>query len=266
MYADFRSPLDGRQLIAQEKSQAKWEISATQTKYAIDEVEKAKFHLYHDADAGEPSDAKPGLPNKAQRRLRYTNIDNQTGNNPEIIWADTRNDDYYGIQRRCPPRQTLGGKFAGMFPSAFLQSVGNTERGGICTGRRHIECPFCTALFRWYSPVPNNGCNSLVFVDPLDGTFCGIVVPGCPIEIIQEVNAPNGTHFSGGLFQIFKLCFVVLDEIGRVCIEVVVVRTAIFLLTRDNMLAVLVAEILIKSFGAVGGVRVGELSGWLEVG
>lgn len=40
MYADFRSPLDGRQLIAQEKSQAKWEISATQTKYAIDEVEK----------------------------------------------------------------------------------------------------------------------------------------------------------------------------------------------------------------------------------
>ena len=43
-------------------------------------------------------------------------------------------------------------------------------------------------------------------------------------------------------------------------------RTAIFLLTRDNMLAVLVAEILIKSFGAVGGVRVGELSGWLEVG
>jgi len=40
-------------------------------------VEKAKFHLYHDADAGEPSDAKPGLPNKAQRRLRYTNIDNQ---------------------------------------------------------------------------------------------------------------------------------------------------------------------------------------------
>ncbi len=41
MYADFRSPLDGRQLIAQEKSQAKWEISATQTKYAIDEVEKS---------------------------------------------------------------------------------------------------------------------------------------------------------------------------------------------------------------------------------
>lgn len=46
--------------------------------------------------------------------MRYTNIDNQTGNNPEIIWADTRNDDYYGIQRRCPPRPTLGGKFAGI--------------------------------------------------------------------------------------------------------------------------------------------------------
>ena len=32
------------------------------------------------------------------------------------------------------------------------------------------------------------------------------------------------------------------------------------------MFAVLVAEILIKPFGAVGGIRVGKLSGWLEVG
>ena len=31
------------------------------------------------------------------------------------------------------------------------------------------------------------------------------------------------------------------------------------------MFAVLVAEILIKPFGAVRGIRVGELSGWLEV-
>ncbi len=42
-------------------------------------------------------------------------------------------------------------------------------------------------------------------------------------------------------------------------------RTAVFLLTGDNMFAVLVAEILIKVVCAVGGVRVGELSGWLEL-
>ena len=90
MYADFRSPLDGRQLIAQEKSQAKWEISATQTKYAIDEVEKAKFQsLITMRMPVNQVMLNRDFPIKHNERLRYTNIDNQTGNNPEIIGTDT---------------------------------------------------------------------------------------------------------------------------------------------------------------------------------
>lgn len=107
MYADFKSSIDGRPLVAQTFDLNKWQKCADVTAEAIKEVEKAGFHLYSDADAGDPSDAKPGLPNKAQRRLRYTIID-FTGGNPEAIWCDTRDDGYYGIQRRTAPRQTAG--------------------------------------------------------------------------------------------------------------------------------------------------------------
>lgn len=106
MYKDFKSPVDGRPLIAQEYSQEKWQKSADESFYAIQELKKAGFHLYGDMEAGEPSDDKPGLPNKEQRRLRYSTLD--FNNNPEIIWADTRSDDYYGIQRRTAPRQNKG--------------------------------------------------------------------------------------------------------------------------------------------------------------
>lgn len=112
MYADFKSPLDGRPLISPDFSIEKWQKSVEVTENAIKEVEKAGFHLYSDAEAGLPSDDKPGLPNKVQRRLRYTIID--YNNNPEIIWADTRNDEYYGIQRRTGPRQTAGSKKGGI--------------------------------------------------------------------------------------------------------------------------------------------------------
>lgn len=106
MYADFKSPVDGRPLIAQEYSQDKWQKAADASLYAIQELEKAGFHLYGDAEAGTPSDDKPGLPNAVQRRLRYNILD--FNNNPEIIWCDTRKDEYYGIQRRTAPRQTKG--------------------------------------------------------------------------------------------------------------------------------------------------------------
>lgn len=107
MYANFKSPLDGRNLIDPEYKVSKWQKAADVTLEAIKELEKAGFHLYGDAEAGDPSDAKPGLPNKAQRRLRYTILD-FAGNNPEVIWADTRDDEYYGIQRRSYPRQSAG--------------------------------------------------------------------------------------------------------------------------------------------------------------
>lgn len=87
--------------------------SAAVTLNAIQEIEKAGFHLYGDVEAGEPTNAKPGLPSKAQRRLRYTILD-YAGNNPEVIWADTRDDERYGIQNRTTPRQNTGSAKTGM--------------------------------------------------------------------------------------------------------------------------------------------------------
>ncbi|MDM8208379.1 RagB/SusD family nutrient uptake outer membrane protein [Bacteroides gallinaceum] len=112
MYSSFVSPIDGRHLISQEYSVEKWQKAADASKYAIDELEKTGFHLYDDAAAGTPSDDKPGLPNPAQRRLRYTILD--FNNNPEVIWCDTRGDEYYGIQRRTIPRQNSGSFKAGI--------------------------------------------------------------------------------------------------------------------------------------------------------
>ena len=120
MYSNFKSLIDGRHLISQEYSVEKWERSAQETQNAIKEIEKAGFHLYDDDAAGEPSDAKPGLPNKAQRRLRYTVLD-YAGNNPEVIWADTRDEEYYGIQNRSAPRQK--GKGLSLVICPTLQSV-----------------------------------------------------------------------------------------------------------------------------------------------
>lgn len=125
MYANFKSRLDGRNLIAQEYSVEKWQQAADAAKNAIDELTKAGFDLYDDENAGEPSAEKPGLPNKAQRRLRYTAIDHKE--NPEIIWADTRDDDYYGIQRRTMPRQAKGSYKSDM-NCAICPSLQTVER------------------------------------------------------------------------------------------------------------------------------------------
>lgn len=106
MYSNFVSPVDGRHLISQEYSVEKWKKSAEVTKDAIDQMEKYGFRLYSDAEAGEPDAVKPSLPNKAQRRLRYDILD--YNNNPEVIWADPRQESTYSIQRRSVPRQNSG--------------------------------------------------------------------------------------------------------------------------------------------------------------
>lgn len=106
MYSDFKSTLDGRHLISQTYSTEKWETSAKMTKEVITTLESAGFRLFSDAEAGEPSSIKPALPNKAQRRLQYSLL--SYDNNPEVIWADTRSEDIYGIQARSVVRQNKG--------------------------------------------------------------------------------------------------------------------------------------------------------------
>lgn len=107
MYSDFKSPIDGRPLISKVRSTAKWERSAQVSLDAITELENAGFHLYDDAEADVPSTTKPSLSNKAQRRVRYCDID-YPNNLCEVIWSDTRAEDSYGIQRRSMIKQTEG--------------------------------------------------------------------------------------------------------------------------------------------------------------
>lgn len=106
-YSDFKSPVNGRPLISQTYSRDKWVKAADVSYAAITELDKAGFHLYDDAEAGIPNSAKPSISNKAERRLRYSVIDYSNGN-PEIIWADTRRENAYGLQRRSMPKQAKG--------------------------------------------------------------------------------------------------------------------------------------------------------------
>lgn len=107
-YADFKSPVDSRNLISQEYSEQKWEKAAKVAYDAIEEMKKANFRLYDDAAAGKPSSAKPGISNMAERKVRYSVIDTKNGDNPEVIWCDTRKEGNYGVQRRSMPRQKSG--------------------------------------------------------------------------------------------------------------------------------------------------------------
>lgn len=104
MYADFKSPLDGRNLIGQTFDIKKWETSAEISKKALEEVLKAGYKLYGDEQAGAPSYAKPALNNKAQRRVRYASLDNM--NNVETLLGETRKDDQYDMINRALPRWT----------------------------------------------------------------------------------------------------------------------------------------------------------------
>lgn len=107
-YADFKSPIDGRDLISQNVDIKKWEKAEQVTRDAIKYLESQGFRLY-DAegfnDSGDPSAQKPGPVNKAQRSVRYTFMDNVGGTNPEVIMVDTRKEGMYSIQNQSTPKQ-----------------------------------------------------------------------------------------------------------------------------------------------------------------
>lgn len=107
-FADFKSPLDGRNLVSQEVDIKKWEKAEQVTRDAIAYLEGQGFRLY-DApgfdDSGEPSAQKPGPVNKAQRSVVYTFMDNVGGVNPEVIMVDTRREGTYALQNQSTPKQ-----------------------------------------------------------------------------------------------------------------------------------------------------------------
>lgn len=106
MYADFKDS-EGNLLISKKREEAKWQKSVEVSRGILQELLDADFHLYDDEEAGAPDASKPSLTNKAQRRLRYSTMD-YPNNSCEVLWAYTRAESSYGIQRRSMPRQSKG--------------------------------------------------------------------------------------------------------------------------------------------------------------
>lgn len=108
-YADFKSPIDNRNLISQTPDIEKWKKAEQVTRDAISYLETQGFRLYNAPgfdDAGTPTAQKPGPVNKYQRAVRYTFMDNVGGTNPEVIMVDTRKEGTYEIQNQSTPKQT----------------------------------------------------------------------------------------------------------------------------------------------------------------
>ncbi len=107
-YAEFKSPLDGRNLVSQEVDIKKLEKAEKVTRDAIAYLEGQGFRLYDASgfnDSGEPSAQKPGPVDKYQRSVRYTFMDNVGGTNPEVIMVDTRREGMYALQNQSTPTQ-----------------------------------------------------------------------------------------------------------------------------------------------------------------
>jgi len=104
-FSDFKSPIDGRFLVSQNFEIEKWKTAERVTRAAIGDLETAGFRLYTAMDAGAPTQDKPGPVNSDQRAVRYTFMDNTTGENPEMIMVDTRKEGTYCIQNQSTPKQ-----------------------------------------------------------------------------------------------------------------------------------------------------------------
>lgn len=115
MYADFKSPIDGRQLISTTFNINKWEAARDAAWDAIVEAEKNGYTLYDAATVGAPSTTKPGFSSnndnkfsRTQRVLRYMTFD--IDNNKEGLFYETRPEPYngiYGLAGRSLPKHNV---------------------------------------------------------------------------------------------------------------------------------------------------------------
>jgi SusD family. len=102
-YSDFKNSA-GEHLISQEYKAEKWEKAAEVTLAAINEMENVGFRLYDTTDAGAAAATKPGMNDLHERAVRWAFIDND-GNNPEVIWGDTRQESAYMVSNQSTPYQ-----------------------------------------------------------------------------------------------------------------------------------------------------------------
>lgn len=84
-------------LMSQVASQKKWEDALEACEKAVQETEGAGYCLY----TGKASENRPFPADSTEYSLRMTFMDRE---NMEVVWADTRKEDYYGYQNNATPR------------------------------------------------------------------------------------------------------------------------------------------------------------------
>lgn len=122
-YSNFKNP-DGTLLMPITYDPQKWVVAKEALKYAINFAEEMGYGLYQveDYDAGNKEPLDP-----IQHKLRY-NI--MHAGNKEIIWAETRNEGYYGLQNKSLPYFEGGGSsWNGIAPTLAMLKRFYTKNG-----------------------------------------------------------------------------------------------------------------------------------------
>lgn len=115
---------DGIPLMNTTYDASKWQKAADATLDAINAAEDAGIRLYQSGDASSTL-AEPS--NTVERTVRMTLTDRNT---PELIWADTRTEGYYSLQRKSTPyNATNGGSWNGISPTLTMVKSFYTKNG-----------------------------------------------------------------------------------------------------------------------------------------
>ena len=131
-YSNFKDK-NGNALMPLTYDAAKWQRAADAFKEAIAAAESAGYHLYDRGDCKLNKNGYPADPHV--RALRYTITDysaedERAGANPEVIWADSRGEGYYGIQNKSEPYIHGGdGAWNGVAPTVAMLSRFYTKNG-----------------------------------------------------------------------------------------------------------------------------------------
>jgi len=115
---------DGTILMNATYDASKWQKAADAALVAINAAEDAGIRLFQESDASTTL-AEPT--NSVEKALRMTITDRYT---PEMIWADTRTENYYSLQRKSTPyNATNGGSWNGVAPTLTMIKSFYTQNG-----------------------------------------------------------------------------------------------------------------------------------------
>ncbi|MFA7492424.1 MAG: RagB/SusD family nutrient uptake outer membrane protein [Proteiniphilum sp.] len=127
-YADeLKDPETGTPLMPLQYDQSKWEKAYTYALEAVNEAHSAGISLYMgNPDPGSGNYPYPSDVNQWRARMNFVD----RANTNELIFADTRNDGFYGYQNNAAPREASGGNaWQNVAPTLEAVKRFYTERG-----------------------------------------------------------------------------------------------------------------------------------------